>query len=629
MISSVLDRAKRSQGTPWITALGSLFFCGLLFTVPYHVPMRPTVSESYAFGYSNRAGEVLIALWLVLLALFGPHLRRMDADGKPLTGSTLTKALAISAAIALVLYLCTRQLNGYGESVYFNDRLRLVLEGHLPYRDFEYAYGAGLLYVPALLVWLLHLPPGDAYGMVWIAASLAGVWLLYLTLRAVAEQPGAQRPIFLLFWAYSLSALCCLGLNYTLFRFVLPCWLATVLHKRLFATQDAGSATAALLILVPSYLLLLLVSPELAIAFAFGMLIYVARYGRLTRRPNALAFGSAVAAVAVISWLALRLGVFNTVRAFAAGGYNFPLMPGPHVLLLLLLMAVCALYAGQELRRSRPGVLLALIAGSALGLAGALGRADEVHALMNPLGLVLAGFFLLSGYVWLRRAVLAVAWLLMFVLLLPVIFRDTPLGIAKAALPAIFAHEYRHNGSEQMTALDQRILARMTQSLGAADAEQKFAERRAYARSLVSDGRSGMDVPAIFGQPPGTIFYAPFGFLPDRSGIYHSRYVQEGYFLGLVNVTTPAEVARKTSELTERPERPLLLPPDFEQACGRAGPGSTALLRALFRYPYRRPIVHPISVLEPFCEALHTNFHQVGSSISEHFGYLLWMPDRH
>ena len=592
--------------------------------MPYHVPSTPVVSYSYVFGYNNRVGQVIVAGWLVLLALFGPPLRRGDAKGKPLTRSTLIKALAITGAFVLLLYLSTRELNGISESVYFNDRLRLLLEGHKPYRDFELAYGAGLIYLPAILVWVFHLPPGDAYGVVWIAAALIGVWLLYLTLRSVEDFPGSQRMVFLLFVAYGLTELASVGINYTLLRFVLPCWFGSVIHRLLFSGREID-ARWALLLPLPCYVLQLLVSPELAVAFAIGILVYLLRFGQLRTGMHAVLFAAAVAGMGAVSWLALRLGVFGTLLAFRAGGYNFPLMPAPHLLLLFLLAAIAALYAGQQVRYRRPGVLVALIAVSAVSLAAALGRADQVHALMNPLGIVLAGFLLVSAYAWLWRAVLAVAWMLMFVLLLPMLLHDLPLDVAKTALPTFFAHEYRKNGSEQMTAADRYILGRISNAVGPAAGNEKFEERRFYATFLAA--RKPLDVPRIFGLPPGTMIYAPFRFLPDRSGVYHSRFVQEGYFAGVVNVTTPAEVTRKTDELLQKPRRPVLLPPDFEQNCGDADAGSVFYLRALFRYPYRARVVHPQNVLAPFCEALHANFHEVAPSIPKHFGYLLWMPD--
>lgn len=623
MILAALEKAKRSRLAPWYTGLGSLLFLVLLFTVPYHVPSRPVVSLSYVFGYNNRAGEFIVAAWLGLLALFGPPLRRGDVAGKPLRRSTLVKALVITGAVSSVLYLATRQLNGIGESVYFNDRLRLVLEGQLPYRDFEYAYGVGLLYVPAALVWVLHLPPGDAYGLCWIGSSLTAVWLMYRTLRAIDVLPGSQRAIFLLFWAYALTALFSQGLNYSLLRFVLPCWCAIVIHRQLVSRE--GSARRALLLPLPLYALLLIVSPELGVAFAVGISIYLIRFGRLRETARIVAFLATLLGIAAVSWLALRVGAFSTLVAFSAGGYNFPLMPAPHLLLLFLLAALCALYTGEELRSDRSSALLALIAGSACSLAGALGRADQVHALMNPLGVTLSGFLLLSGYVWLRRIVLAVAWFLMFVLQIPTMVYEVPAIIAKSALPAFFAHEYASNRSERMTRADQFILEQMNRQLGPEAAKEKFQERRVFARYL--QARTPLDVPRIFGMPPGTIFYAPFGFSPDRFGIYHSPSVEEGYFLGTVNITTPAEANRKTHEITLASARPLLLPPDFEQNCGPSGVGANGYLSNLLRYPYRAPVRHPENLLHSLCEEIHTNFRQIGPSIPENFGYLLWTPD--
>lgn len=152
--------------------MGSIVFLLALSWLPYKVPVARVYSESYVVGYNNRAGALIIALGAVLLAMFGPALLLQFSPGKPLASSTLKKALAVSAALSGALYLLTRKLDGVIESIYLIDRIKLLVEGKVPYKDFEYAYGALFLYGPAWISRELHIPVGDAYGTVWILSLI-------------------------------------------------------------------------------------------------------------------------------------------------------------------------------------------------------------------------------------------------------------------------------------------------------------------------------------------------------------------------------------------------------------------------------------------------------------------------
>lgn len=60
----------------------AIAFCTLLVllcTVPYHFPVSPTESASYAFGYSNRIAVALFAVYTLLVLLVGPSLPAIEA----------------------------------------------------------------------------------------------------------------------------------------------------------------------------------------------------------------------------------------------------------------------------------------------------------------------------------------------------------------------------------------------------------------------------------------------------------------------------------------------------------------------------------------------------------------------
>ena len=89
-----------------------------------------------------------------------------------------------------------RGLQGFGESIYLIDRLKMLTEGGRPYKDFEYAYGAIFLYGPRALM-LLHLSAEDSYYVFWLLTLLVGVWMLaeVIGLAGVSGRPKI-RSIF-------------------------------------------------------------------------------------------------------------------------------------------------------------------------------------------------------------------------------------------------------------------------------------------------------------------------------------------------------------------------------------------------------------------------------------------------
>ena len=616
------DAAWRQSPLTWIGALvGSLLFFWALLRWPYHFAMPELISGSYTFGYNNRVGQLIVAAWLVCLAVFGPALRLRDATAKPLTRSTRRKALLLTGFVAFGLYLGTREVNGVNEAIYFLDRLHLTLAGRLPYRDQEFIYGAGMLYLPALLTWSLHLPPPDAYGLVFVSSALLGVFLLYGTLSAVTEFPGTQRAVFLLSTAGGLLNLASFGLNYSALRFILPCYLATRVHGALFSERRAR---LGFLLPVPFYALVLLWSPELAVAFAMGMVGYLAVFGLRFRPGHAGVLAVTVVGLALVTGLAARAHVFAGMAGFSQGGYNFPIVLSPFLLIFLVTAGLCALYLGGALRHGDRGVLPILIAGSALSMAAALGRCDQGHVLTDPMGVLLAGFFLLGGYLSLRRALFALAWVITFLLPLPGAVKGTVELMAKAALPAFFGYEARHGGGSQTpTDADAWILTKMTNVLGSRErAQEKIDDFRAFGTTT-----GPLNVAKVFGLKPGTAVYAPFGFAPGHQGTSHPHGLDEGYFFALVNVVTPGEVDRKIGEIEQSPRRPMVMLPNFREQCGTTGEDTRALMGALTSHRYNAPVLHPLSLAVRVRGAIESEFHPAGPPTGSQFGYQLWLPD--
>lgn len=612
--------AWRRSPLTWAGTLGgSTLFGFALFYWPYHFRVPEVISGSYYFGYSNRVGQIVVAVWLALLATLGPALPPRDASGKPLTRSTLRKAVLLTGLVASVLYLGTREVNGVNEAIYFIDRLHLTLAGHLPYKGQEFIYGAGMLYLPALLAWGLHLRVPDAYGLVYVCTAVLGVWLLYKTLCSAVEFPGARRSVFLLFTAANLLNLCSFGLNYSLFRFALPCYLATRVHRALIE----GEARRAFLLPLPFYGLLLLWSPELGISFGVGMVAYLGVFGLRLRPGHWGAFAGLIAGLVALTLLAAWLHVFAGMVGFSHGGYNFPIIPSPFLFLFLLAAGLCAMYVGQAWRLGSRSVLPALIAGSCLSMAAALGRCDMAHVLTAPMGILLAGFLLVSGFRWPRRVVFTVAWLIMFLLPLRGVAAATVNLMAKAALPAFFGYEQRHGHAPQTTSADTYILDKMTTALGSrARAQEKFDDFQAFGRM-----RGTLNVAEVFGLPPRTPVYAPFGFAPGHQGTSHPPSLDEGYFLAMMDIVSAEDVERKIGEIEQEPKRPMVMLPNFREQCGTTGEDQRALLSGLNGHHYGAPVIHRLSMAVRVCAAIENDFHPAGAATARQFGYQLWLPN--
>jgi hypothetical protein len=594
-------------------AAASVTIC--FFWLPYHIPSQPSLSDSFLFGFNNRACWLIFLAFLGIFTLFAPPLRETSAPGKPLARRTLRKALAGSFALSTAMYLWTRRLNGFDEAIYLIDRLRLLLEGKVPFRDFEYAYGPGFLYGPACLARLLHLGAADAYGIFFVLVSLLGTYLLYVCLLWSDGQSAPRRWVFLFLWTTSLLASLNFGVNYSLLRYDLPVFWMLWIHRA--ATRKSGSSLLPFALALLGYAVVLLDSPELAVAFALGSSLYLAYAGRLRIAAHAVAYAAMLLALAALSAAALQLGLFRTMLAFRAGGFNFPVAPAAHILLFLVAAAVVASQAGALVRKRANGTALPLLAFSLLASAAALGRCDPGHVLLDGLPLFLGAGLALSAMRAPWRAFVPVLWVVFVIL--PLALGGTSIlnRLGKAALPAILAAEH----GDRLSRVDLWVLHRMQRQLGEKIAAEKFAQFRAAAHR-----EKNFDLDRLYAQPPSTIFEAPYGFSITHFGRFHAANVDEGYFSDMTNVVTPQQVVRKVDELKLHPDRPLLLLAGQENACSVSVTQERALISGLFLFPYRAEGVHLQSLSEPLCAYIHAHYTQTVPPDAAHFGYALWSP---
>ncbi len=602
----------------WLLPAVCAVTLALLLWLPYRFPVAPSFSDSYLFGFNNHAALFLILAFAAAVALCTRNWTWPQAADRPeyrLPRKYLYWALALTLLASAALVLAASKLDGIEESIYLIDRLKLVLAGRTPGVDFEFAYGAFLLYGPALLAHVLRLPASGAYFLFWTFTNLVGVVLLYCTFQWVDVAFRLRRAAFLFFFTYTFTAMLCTGTNYSLFRFVTPLFLALSLYRLLGRTASPWSKPLGILLILPCYAALLTISPEFALAFACGMCLYVLLFLDLRAPRTLLSLILLLPALAAVTWVAARLQVFATLNAFRTGGFNFPIPPAPHILLFLTTLGLVSSYCLQRFRLRRPDAVVVLTLVSAGSIAGALGRCDLIHVLLDPLGCWIAAFVLVGQFRIFGRVFVSAACFLFVLLNARFSVYGRAIGWSKAALPAIFANEPDHSDSR----LDRFIEAQSAKLFGPQKAKIKLAEMRFFAHH-----QHGISPALLYGYPSGTIFEAPFSFTPSRFGTLQTREIDAGFYFGLVNVLTPQAVQRKVAELADHPERPLLILAGNEDSCTPDPEGERHTITLYFWYPYRAAVRNPGSILEPICSYIHTHYRVAIPASPEHFGYALW-----
>jgi hypothetical protein len=603
----------------------ALLFCaavvtiGLLLWLPYRVAVAPRFGDSYLFGFNNRVALIIIGCFLLLVALVAPPLpAALETSPKQtaLTRKTLFWVLAGILAFTGVLSLLVHRLDGLDESIYLIDRVKMALEGRVIGRDFEFAYGAFLVYAPAWIARILHLSPAAGYDVFWLLLTAAGFVMLYQVLLWVDEPGFPRRPIFLFFAAGAYISALLTGTNYTIFRYILPCFLALWIYRRFQAAQHPGAQALAILLIAPAFAAVMVTSPEIGISFGVGMALYFAIFGLLRNSANMAAYGVALLLCAGFAWWLNAHRMFETLNGFRTGGFNFPVIPGPYMLTFLCMLALCGAFTRDRLVRRQGGTLLLLIFVSIASVAGALGRCDGGHTLMNPLGIAIAGMGLAYSWRTFGRLFMLATVLVFLVAPLPgVLYRKTQ-ELTKATLPILFAHE----GPNSHSKLDEFVYARMSKTLGPEKAKEKLANLRSLSQS-----QNHPPVDAFFHEPEGTIFEVPFDYFPARFGSFHDAHVDSGYYYGTLNVLTPEAVGHKVAELDQHPERPLLLMGNnWNSFCEIDPVQETTFLRQMFLFPYHAAVRHPDSILHPVCAYIEANYHPVLPAVPERFGYAVW-----
>lgn len=607
-LNHVLTRWKKS---PWFWGAFVVYALFLISYVPTLVAGRFVVSDSYVFGYNNRVGFLLVLLFTGIAALLlrKSKLKFSTADSSDsVRSAVLWICVAAIVASGIGMYLLTSRLGSFGESTYFINRIELCSRGLRPYRDFEFAYGSFFIYGPLLLTRLLHISIPNAYYLFWIINLGLGTWFLFEVVNGV-DFPGRHRnTIFILLFLVTLLSVLCVGLNYTALRFVLAPFSAILIFRVIHDGKIKSQIWGSLLMLFFTAVLIL-VSPEIAIADALGMLAFMPMfYWRSNRKHWILAYLGALVFMACLFYEANRSGVFSTLVSIGEGGLNFPIIPSPSMLMFLFVFflgaqqVISALVAGS-IHSNYVSVLLVCLP----TVAAALGRCDPGHIFWNALILLLIGFLWASGspIAW---KYYSAAFILIFVALGSV----SSLWLYRSELGRAFIN-VALSGTSRPGGVHEVATHLLTRHFGAA-APAKLFKLSALAHQDASSDSIDLK-PHLEG-----LSMAPFGY----SVSHNPTFLDFGYYWGMLNVVDSKAVTWKIAELRSRPDRGLLLPEHWEGNCSIAPDDSKKLIQILFMYPYQAHAVHTQSVYVPLCSYIYSHYGFVGSS--ETNGYQLWSP---
>ncbi|GEM_PF-2165626 len=378
-----------------------------VFWLPFHVPpLHQVYSVSQAFHFNNQVAILALLAGVGIAALWGmlgpqPH---APQDTPENTGQLPWWPLALACAVSSVELTMITLASGWlpmDSAAYFVYKLFEMQAGAIPYRDFEFAYGPAMLYVPVFLRAVTGISVNAAYlASLWIFAW-GGLLMLWWVVRQARAARSVKIAAFLLLASFpALNPE--FGISYTMTRYIAG--FAALAAARI-AVEKLTRRWA--LVGVCHTLLtaaVFSISPEVGLAFCAALLVYwISEY----RAGCRWILGSAAVQIVLVAGLAAIAphNTFLAIFGFSAGGNNLPIFPSPYVLLYIgsLMLGVAPLLAdagrtilfGQE-----QGVARYRIFGAATGafavhtlamIPAALDRPDTGHVIYNG-----AGAFLLA-----------------------------------------------------------------------------------------------------------------------------------------------------------------------------------------------------------------------------------------
>jgi hypothetical protein len=480
------------------------------------------------------------------------------------------------------------------------------------------AYGVAPLYGPLLLSQLSSISIVNAYYLSWMINCLLGTLLLFAAINLIDYPTNSKKAIYLLLYGAWFPYICLMGTHYTLLRYTCPLFFILLVHK-CFKGIGAKSLVYAALLAVAFTVILLLISPETAIAFAFACacIFMLSAPGRSCRASAS--FTGLLLALAVVFWAALKLHVLDTMKAAEGGANSLPILFAPHIVLFFAALFVCACYVFRRFHeRLINDNTIGLIAYSIPMTAAALGRCDPLHVVMNGIGVFLASMFYVSNHrtawKW-YRAAFVVAMILLPALSMTWCYLPS---LARCGFNIYIEDNDNSQISRSLTYLGRKYIAYHASP----------AKRVKMEKTLENAQHAGVpktvDFSRIYPSWHGT-FLAPFWYKPNGVGTYFSNQVDYGFFEGFANANTVDAIHIKLTEIKNHPEKALLLPDHFEGYCQVNIPAERQGISVLFAIPYFGKAVHLESVRQPICNYILAQYKLEQEPSLQNFGYGLWV----
>jgi hypothetical protein len=369
-----------------IGAVGLLAGAITFFAAARWLPPIETGGDSKAVyaGYTNWITP-LVAILLVGSLALGAFIFLVARDDAISLQSAIvdhtswkSKTLHIVAAALLCLFVVAAFPVWSTEDGYFGQRLTMMTEGLRPYRDFEYAYG----YIVAYLPYALHLTGLSIRTSLILATvlfALVGVTSFAFILERTVPTPKARIVLFWLLVTCELFVEPGPSLNYNFGRYALPFVVVSVVTESLpllRITQIFATFAGAVLLLE-------FVSPEIAFGCCAGLLAWLVVICREISISKLAAAAIGMVA-ALISTLVLLPDMFTTFFSYASVEAVMPIVPNPiMVLAVLTFMTVGAINFTVALSIWRGGKLPADAPRLALPAAYALLSAALLPALIG------------------------------------------------------------------------------------------------------------------------------------------------------------------------------------------------------------------------------------------------------
>ena len=320
--------------------------------------------------------------------------------GKPVRQKPLPSGVAIAAIvlpIAVLIPFCylfvvshTRYMYDAG---YFVEQISKRADfGRKLYDGIEFPYGPLLFYPP---IWIrailtpLHVSLTAAYSLALLLEEMLGLLMLVYTTNSLPMARGWKILFIVLSTCLALPPN--LGSNYTLFRFIAPCFFLVLARGR--------SLWTVVLVSLLGEICCLGISPEMGFSFLTASASLATYQVFAQGRRWFLAVAAPILAVPIFLLLA-GTGYLRMLALFAHGLLNLVVEPEPHTIIFLfaVIWLVPSMLAQRfrEHRTEAPLLCALYVSGLAL-LPVAFGRVDPPHVFYDGLAVYLLSFVAISS----------------------------------------------------------------------------------------------------------------------------------------------------------------------------------------------------------------------------------------